>query len=81
MEASEPTMTAAHRRRAALSDRLLFDQRLLTQGEASRNKSRGGWGFLGYQPPRSPQANDKLRPTRRYSLHICEVGFGDSPRT
>jgi hypothetical protein len=40
-------MTAAPRRRAALSNRLLFDQRLLTQGEASRKKSRGGWGLLG----------------------------------
>jgi GAF domain len=72
-------MTAAPRRRAALSDRLLFDQRLFTQGEASRNKSRGGWGFLGYQPPRSLQVNDKLRPTRRYSLHICAAMDNHDP--
>ena len=71
----------------ALCDRLLCDQRLLIQGEASREKSRAA-GFLGYQPPCSPQVNEKLRPIRRYSSHIvslfpvinqgCETGIPDA---
>jgi len=62
---------------SALCDRLLCDQRLLIQGEASREKSRGGWRFWEYQPPRSPQVNEKLRPIRRYSSHICVIVSGD----
>src|SRR5215213_10300738 len=49
----------------ALCDRLLCDQRLLIQGEASRERAGAAGGFCECQPPRSPQVNEKLRPTRR----------------
>src|SRR5215212_1477622 len=48
----------------ALCDRLLCDQRLLIQGEASRERAGAAGGFCGCQPLRSPQVNEKLRPTR-----------------
>jgi hypothetical protein len=57
----------------ALCDRLLCDQRLLIQGEASRERAGAAGGFWGCQPPRSPQVNEKLRPTRRLQLpHLCD---------